>query len=230
MEEQADNESAYRQLLVQGALAVLLPTEDLGNACLRTLVADIIGEMILGNGIGNKVCEGWLLWEGITKIVENVRRRSDTTVGGEKPESDGRSRLEKFGLLSDEKSAVEEEKKAGRTWGISEVCWQVLQYVYLTWVVMRFIITGLYVAYSRPARRPPPPNTASNVEGSATMNSAVALRSPRPMLRFKIFAVVSVLLDLTDRTPWLLGCIRLTQHHLIRRPHRLGAKGGIIDK
>src|SRR5216117_635801 len=39
--EQQKNEAAYRRLLVQGVLAVLLPTEDLENGCLRTLVREI---------------------------------------------------------------------------------------------------------------------------------------------------------------------------------------------
>ncbi|RYZ32624.1 MAG: hypothetical protein EOP01_00570, partial [Propionibacteriaceae bacterium] len=57
--EQRENESAWRQLLVQGVLAVLLPTEDLENGCLRALVAEIFAEMILGNGISGKACESW---------------------------------------------------------------------------------------------------------------------------------------------------------------------------
>ncbi|KAI9864950.1 MAG: hypothetical protein M1830_006072, partial [Pleopsidium flavum] len=52
--ELQQNEAAYCQLLVQGVLAVLLPPEDLENACLRTLVTDILGELILRNGIGGK--------------------------------------------------------------------------------------------------------------------------------------------------------------------------------
>ena len=230
VEEQSRNERAYRQLLVHGALAVLLPTEDLGNPCLRTLVADVIGELILCNGIGNKACEGWLLWEGITKIVEKVRGRAEAEAGGDGLESDHRSRLEKFGLLSETKASVKPEKESGSTWSLSEACWQILQYLYLTWAVIRFIITGLYAAYIRPARRPPGPSTARKVEGSRATNGDAALSSPRPMLSFKIFSLVAVVLDLTDRTPWLLGCLCLVRHHLIRRPQQLGAAGGIFDK
>ncbi|KAI0016692.1 PXA domain-containing protein [Xylariomycetidae sp. FL0641] len=62
-EAQADNESAYRQLLVQGVLAVLLPTEDLENDCLTSLVGQILSEMIIGNLIVNKLSEPWLIWE-----------------------------------------------------------------------------------------------------------------------------------------------------------------------
>ena len=68
--EQKENEAAYRQLLVHGVLAVLLPTEDLENSCLTALVGQIFSEMIIGNGIGGKASEPWLLWEGITKTAE----------------------------------------------------------------------------------------------------------------------------------------------------------------
>lgn len=44
--EQRESESAWRQLLVHGVLALLLPTEDLENGCLRALVAEIFAEMI----------------------------------------------------------------------------------------------------------------------------------------------------------------------------------------
>ncbi|KAI9684227.1 MAG: hypothetical protein M1829_003498 [Trizodia sp. TS-e1964] len=67
--EQQQNDASYRRLLVQGALAILLPTEDLENSCLRTFVREVLSEMILGSGLG-KVCEGWFLWEAISKLVE----------------------------------------------------------------------------------------------------------------------------------------------------------------
>ena len=69
MDDQARNEAMYRQLLVQGALAALLPTEDLENACLRTLVADVIADTILEKSIGGKVSESWFLWSMVSKAV-----------------------------------------------------------------------------------------------------------------------------------------------------------------
>ncbi|KAA8568398.1 hypothetical protein EYC84_007432 [Monilinia fructicola] len=52
---QSNNEAAYRQLIVHGLLAVLLPTEDLENDCLTSLIGQIFSEMILGNGIGEAI-------------------------------------------------------------------------------------------------------------------------------------------------------------------------------
>ncbi|GAB7351207.1 hypothetical protein MBLNU459_g1646t1 [Dothideomycetes sp. NU459] len=49
--EQTENESIWRQLLVQGALSMLLPPEDLENPPLRVLVSEILSELILGKGV-----------------------------------------------------------------------------------------------------------------------------------------------------------------------------------
>ena len=73
--EQSEHEVQYRQLLVRSALAVLLPTEDLENACLRTLVADVVGETILGSAIGGKLSEGYFVWSIISKLAELVKAR-----------------------------------------------------------------------------------------------------------------------------------------------------------
>ncbi|TQS32233.1 hypothetical protein Golomagni_07458, partial [Golovinomyces magnicellulatus] len=64
-EEQLKNEAEYRQLLVQAILAILLPTEDLENPCLTSLVEQIFSELIIGNNIANKASQPWLLYECI---------------------------------------------------------------------------------------------------------------------------------------------------------------------
>ncbi|TLS26914.1 hypothetical protein PpBr36_05223 [Pyricularia pennisetigena] len=60
-ERLAENEAAYRHLLVQGVLAVLLPTEDLENPCLTALVGQIISELIIGGVVAKKASEPWML-------------------------------------------------------------------------------------------------------------------------------------------------------------------------
>ena len=227
--EQSRNEEAYRQLLVQGALAVLLPTEDLGNACLRTLVADVIGDMILGNGIGGKACEAWVIWEGITKLVESVKARVERNTTGEDMEANTRSRLEKFGLLCETKGQAYEHMKRKRATAVSEAFWRILQYGYLIFLVIRFIILGFVAAYSHPSR----PLTSSlhgQDERAAGARTVSALSWSRPILEFRIFSMISLLLDLSLRAPWFVGWLCLVRHHLVRRPYRLGAQGGLVDK
>lgn len=86
----AGNEQRYRSLLVQQALTLLLPTEDLSNECLRTLVADVLADPVLGNAIENKLCKNWFIWNVITTCCN--RFRSD-----KQPRPD---RLAQYGLLS----------------------------------------------------------------------------------------------------------------------------------
>lgn len=227
--EQRNNETAYRQLLVQGALAVLLPTEDLENACLRTLVADVIGEMILGNGVGGKACEGWLIWEGITNIVENVKTRLEPkSTGGEvEVEADTRSRLEKFGLLDEKNDRVRQRShRSSRSTVIVEMFWRLLHYGYLIFMVARFIVLGLVAASSQ----------ASQSSGVAQTNMSLPTKFSetqahrRPAISFRIFSMISCMLDLSNRMPWLAGSLSLIQYEVTDGPGKVGNTDGIVDK
>ncbi|KAF3491648.1 uncharacterized protein GIQ15_01165 [Arthroderma uncinatum] len=77
--KQQEAERVYRQLLAHGAMAVLLPTEDLQNVCLRTLVGDILADLLLGGVVGGKVAEGWFIWDAISNILTSLNhtRQSD---------------------------------------------------------------------------------------------------------------------------------------------------------
>ncbi|XP_044724281.1 PXA domain-containing protein [Hirsutella rhossiliensis] len=66
--EQRENEAAYRQLLVQAVLAVLLPTEDLENPCLTALVGQIFSELIIAGVLVNKAAQPWLVFEAFTVL------------------------------------------------------------------------------------------------------------------------------------------------------------------
>ena len=224
--EQHEHEAEYRQLLVQGALAVLLPTEDLENACLRTLVADVIADSILGNSIGGKVCEGWFIWAGITKLIDVVKERIEPKATGEEIEVDTRSRLEKFGLLS-EKSESRKMSKNDRRTTFSSAFWRILQYGFMTFMTIRFVILGFITASSKPMRSTWTWKTAGSSEPWPMDERREA---PRPMLSFKILSITPVLLDLRSRMPWLSGSLALLQHQLIHGPLGLAATDGILDQ
>ncbi|KAL8854866.1 MAG: hypothetical protein Q9221_000372 [Calogaya cf. arnoldii] len=228
--QQLKNEVDYRQLLVQGALALLLPTEDLENACLRTLVADVIAETILGKSIGGRVCEGWFIWTSITKLVDGVKALSKPRTTGEEIEVDTRSRLEKFGLLS-ERGDDTRPATNGRRSTLSEILWRVVQYGYLTVVGLQFVVVGLFTASSEPRRSCWIKKTAVEAPmAQITVAPAVTLR---PLLDFKIFSLVSTTLDLSFRMPWLSGSLALMQHHLVQSPLtllRVGAVDGLLDQ
>ncbi|KAI4211310.1 MAG: hypothetical protein LQ351_005865 [Letrouitia transgressa] len=232
--EQSRREAEYRQLLVQGVLAVLLPTEDLENACLRTVVTDVIAESILGNSIGGRACEGWFIWSSITRLVEAVKAHMEPKATGEEIEVDTRSRLEKFGLLSAERRdegtrPAAGQKDSGRQSAFSEMFWRLLQYCYLTVVSVRFIVLGVFAAQSELRR------STWTARRAAKSSSPIAkpTQAPKPLraiVEFKIFSVVSTVLDLPFRMPWLSGSLSLLQYHLVMGPLRVGATDGVLDQ
>ena len=224
--EQREHEAEYRQLLVQGALAVLLPTEDLENACLRTLVADVIADSILGNSIGGKVCEGWFIWDGITKLANVVKARMEPKTTGEEMETDTRSRLEKFGLLSEKGNSQEAKTDDGPS-TFSSAFWRILQYGFLTFLTIRFVVLGFITASSRPRRSTLIAKRSSSSEAGPIDER---MEPPRPILSFKMLSIMPVLLDVRSRMPWLSGSLALLRHQLIQGPLGVAATDGIMDQ
>lgn len=228
--DQSKDELAYRQLLVQGALAVLLPTEDLENVFLRTLVTDVIGETILGNTIGGKASEGWFIWGSIVKIVDVIQARLDLKASGEQHDRDSRSRLEKFGLLSERGHSTTPSKHSLRSTH-SKLFWRILQYGYLTFLTLRFVILGLVATFSQ---SPQPSSSALKVtEKFDTPPIAKIVEpptQPRPILNFKVFSLISVLLNVPLRMPWLSGSLALLQYQLIQGPLKVGATNGVLNQ
>ncbi|KAL9603277.1 MAG: hypothetical protein Q9219_001299 [cf. Caloplaca sp. 3 TL-2023] len=228
--QQSRNEANYRQLLVHGVLTVLLPTEDLENTSLRTLVADVVAETILGRSIGGRVCEGWFIWTSISKLVETVKAQVNPKATGEEIEVDTRSRLEKFGLLS-ERGDDTRPAQDGRRSAFSEVFWRLIQYGYLTVITLQFVIVGLFAASSEPKR------SLWSIKTTADSPIAGPNKAPaavlRPLLGFKLLSLFSTLLDLSYRVPWFSGSLALLQQHLIASPLfllRVGAVDGLLDQ
>ena len=212
---------------MQSALAVLLPTEDLENACLRTLVADIVAESILGNAIGGKMCEGYFIWTSITKLVTMVKAQTKPKATGEEIEIDTRSRLEKFGLLSERSEATGPKTDSHRP-VFAAVFWMLLQYGYMLFVALQFILQGLIAASSLSSRSASESNT--KVSSPSLGKSSKPLGPIRPLLSYRILSLISVILDLPIRMPWLSGSLSLLQYRLVTGPFKLGATDGILDK
>ena len=225
--QQSEHEAQYRQLLVQSTLAVLLPTEDLENACLRTLVADVVAESILGNAIGGRMCEGHFIWATITKMAILVKAQTDPETTGEEIESDTRSRLEKFGLLS-EAGVTMGTQDASRRSTLSAIFWVVLQYGYMLFMAVHFTLYGLIAASKGPLRSASQSHKAASSPWMPKSNEPLHL--VRPILSFKIFSLMSVILDLPLRMPWLSGSFFLFHYHLVTGPFKLGATDGILDR
>lgn len=237
--EQVQNEAVYRQLLVQGALAVLLPTEDLENVSLRTIVGDIVADLILGQVVAEKVCEGWFLHETITKVVDIIRARVEPKASGEDPHQDTRSRLEQFGLLSNKATEVSHYSSKSRQSRPSALFWQAMQWIYIGSIFVRFILVGLFQSRRLPARSVHVPCSAS----SPIRTKAASDRSPaspptptesdpwpRPVLTYSIFELISTLLDLSARMPWLASSFAFVENVLSSGTGHLGSTNSTLDK
>ncbi|SPB53225.1 unnamed protein product [Aspergillus niger] len=224
--QQRENESIYRQLLVHGMLAVLLPTEDLENASLRTLLGDILADLVLGNAVAGKISEGWFLWDSITKVVDRVGRNEQeedvaTATLGQ------RSRLHKYGLLSQE-AFTEGHSSSHVQVPVPDWIWQALQYAYMIYVTLRFIVIGLFRVASAPpvtASLTPCPPT-SNADGTPSC----ATSKKRPVLDYRLYGMVSQVMDVPQRMPWLCGMLALIQYLILAGPGRLGDTDSVLDR
>jgi hypothetical protein len=234
---QMENEAAYRQLLVQGVLAVLLPTEDLENDCLTSLVGQILSEMILGNGIGGKAAEPWLLWEGITKIAETIRAQL--------PKSKAQVRLERSNSDLGTRESVKLTRGSMTSWefrrSLEKAFWLILQYGFLAFTAVRFFIVTIATASSLPSRISPTPRITSSGKGEGhtgniEMTSAETIsdgRTPtlkQPILQMKLWPCISNLVDLEYRMPWLSGTISMLQWGALTGPGEVGKTDGMVDK
>lgn len=233
-QQQRNNETLYRQMLVQGVLAVLLPTEDLDNDCLTTLVGQIFSEMILGNGVGGKASEPWLLWEGVMKIAEVVKAQL--------PDSKANNRISKSSDSVDTSpSNVTENnpKKRGLVgFPVQKIVWLVLQYAFVGFTAFRVLISTLANASSLPSRIAATKSTALIIPKNSSepkflsqpMASNIRVPNKRPIIKMKIWSTVSHLLDLDFRMPWLSAIISMLQWSSIAGPGGLGNTDKMFDK
>lgn len=134
--------------------------------------------MIIGGGISDKACEGWVLWEAITKIAEVLQPR--TRDGKERAEDRSQStispsRLERYGLLMSSASDETEPVKLGKTSkthrymgpgvrSVSELFWLTLQYGFLAFSAVRAVVLALATASSLQRR---------STSGAASMPSPI---------------------------------------------------------
>ena len=248
-QEQRDYESAYRQILIQGALAVLLPTEDLANACLRTLVSDIIADLILGRALADKVCEPWFLHGAVSKLVEIVTSRPmpasrPGTVNDQKilQQEERRSRLEKFGLLTSNTADEQNYSPKQRQSSLSAWFWRLLQYAFIVHQSLRFILVGLAHAHHLPRRihqshhvDVPTSLSSSSQQVKRPLSSTRRVSdadgpSLRAVINYRIFSCISTILDLSVRMPWLASSLGFWQHLFSTGPGQYGAPNSTLDK
>ncbi|KAF2854036.1 hypothetical protein T440DRAFT_465057 [Plenodomus tracheiphilus IPT5] len=246
--EQRESESAWRQLLVQGLLAVLLPTEDLENGCLRALVAEMFAEMIFANGISGKACESWLLWECITKLAEIAHTDESKEVHRPVDENSEQplTRLERFGLLAARKEQKEFSGRPLAATGqghhkvmlvsIPDLFWITIQYAFWAFTAVRVVVLSLVNARSLPSRFHACEQSLDGARSQSqvphvdpTMTGRTS-RIKRPILSMKLWSCAARLADLDVRMPWLLGFISMLHNRAMIGPGKVGETDGVLDR
>ncbi|KAL5337658.1 PXA domain-containing protein [Aspergillus crustosus] len=229
--QQQDNEAVYRRLLVDGVLAVLLPTEDVKNACLRTLVNDILADLILGNEVSGRVCEGWFMWDSMTKLLDVLRKDKNRhrDNAAETRAAPRPTKLQQFGLLSTKDESNDDSTTTTTQPRASSWIWHILQYAFWAYVTLRFVIAGMiHIASTPPAiltSRSNPPG--SPVDELVTKHDQIA---KRPVLDYRLYGMLSQLLDIPRRMPWLGGVLALFQYFILAGPGRVGDSGSVLDR
>lgn len=217
--DQRENETLYRQLLVQGVLAILLPTEDLENPCLTALVGQIFSELIIGNVIANKASQPWLLYEGIcitARVIHEKRAKASETID-----------------LIAESLDVDPPVKKRRGWSAQAIFVSIIHLGILLAGMIRFIASTLVMTSSLPPRSTlddkrvvtdhakienAPPQT-----GNASVTKA-------PIMTFRIWSCVGNLIEFGSRMPWLFGFLSLVQLGAVEGPGQIAGLDGPVDR
>ncbi|PSR76279.1 PXA domain-domain-containing protein [Coniella lustricola] len=217
--KQAENEATYRQLLVQGVLTVLLPTEDLENDCLTALVGQILSELIIGGVIANKASEPWMLWNGFSILADVIGRQRR---GVAQPDLEGKtgSRLKPRGF------------------SVSGLLWSLVHYVFALTGFIRLLVSTVARSRHLPSRgqslAPHKSDAGHHDMESASMDTGriqLETRSAKtPVLAYAIWPTISNLIRLDYHMPWLLGNISMLQWLAIAGPGRAAGADGIVDR
>ncbi|KAJ6446552.1 PXA domain-containingprotein [Purpureocillium lavendulum] len=219
--QQLENEAAYRQLLVQAVLAVLLPTEDLENPCLTALVGQIFSELIIGNLIGNKTTQPWLLFECICILARVIEEKKDRTAqrivsgSGPGPQAHG----------------GESPLKQRCGWSIQGLFLWIIQLAFVFMASIRLLAGAIAMSTSLPPRRfNQDPDRPSRNQSSKSGHPEASTAVKAPILEFSIWRCVGNVVEVQSRMPWLGGILSLLQLGATRGPGRIAGVNSTLDR
>jgi len=249
--EQEANEAAYRQLLVQGVLAVLLPTEDLENDCLTALVGQIFSETVIGGVVANKAAEPWLIYEGLIILSRVIRQKIATgpVRTADSPES------AEAGLLT---RRLDQPRRRTSTNSVSiqGLFWTIMRLAFAAFAFVKLLVATIIMSRSLPSRRGTSSRPGTAQHGDVTRHkddmvqkqreAKAAIADPAwdgtgpgntaheatkvPLLAFRIWPTISHLVELDVRMPWVGGALAMLQWLAMTGPGRIAGVDGILDR
>jgi hypothetical protein len=243
--EQQINESVWCQMIVGRVLPLVLPPEDLENPCLLVLVSEVLSEMILHNGLLNKASESWLIWEGISKIVQALRPDLAKDDQAAAPRVD---RLERYGLLSRVRSRANSvNQRQDRS--VADVVvggfWAAVQAVSVLLTLSRLLVSAWMQASTLPRRSSHKRYSKAGNDSDVDRSDILAddrethpdhainqshTQSTPPILGMSIWSCVSKLTRLYERMPWLAGLLSLVQYSLLHAPGQVCRTNSRLDR
>ncbi|KAF9871712.1 PXA domain-containing protein [Colletotrichum karsti] len=223
--KQRENEAIYRQLLVQSVLAVLLPTEDLENDCLTSLVGQIFSELIIGNVLANRLSQPWLIYECLIILSRVLERKSE-------PMEEGVAEAVQAG------SAAPLPKQERRSWSIQGAFWSFVHWSFLAFAMIRLLVTTLAMSSSLPPRSQETWSEKHEVTGQISdsktpdtvSGSEEAQPVKTPIFAFKLWTCISDLMEMDTRMPWLSGMLSMLQLGAMKGPGRVAGLNGTVDR
>lgn len=246
VEAQRANEMVWRQLLVERVLDHLLPPEDLENPCLAVLVSEIFSELIVGNILSGKVCEGWFIWEGISKAIQAVR--NDDPKLPDKSNAKAVSQLQQFGLVSVARPPQSRRSRMSRQGRsvysmIINAGADLIRLVLLVFSTIRLGVLALKDAVYLPPRTfsghnivLSPPSSPSEMRVAEKLpRSNTGQGSDIPIGRLAIldspiWLVPASTLALDVRMPWLTGLSALIRRLATHGPGQVASSDSRLDR
>lgn len=232
--EQACNDSLYRQLLTDGMLALLLPTDDLRNPCLRSLLGEVLGDMILGGFLAGKLCDSIFINGMITRVASSSSsKRKPWAVDSRQRPAGRMGRLTRLGLLTSPEMATKEPARS--KYAVDELISSILQYCMLFFSIIQICFTKFTSADTQPLRGLTTGYATLNVQTDTVSwhamdsttkppTSITSTRpSQRPIIAYRLWSSALGLLNIQTRMPWLTGTFALLQYVLLNGPGQLGS-------
>lgn len=226
--EQQLNESAWCQAYVERVVSLILPPEDLANPCLSVMVEEVASELIMHNAICGKACESWLLWEGVTKLINTLRPKPQDSTSVSSPPT---KRLEQYGLLS---SDVGGQDPPPRNYerrpvdAIAQLFWSTLQYIVMAYMLLRAFVMALMHEASgstRSNRR----SMSRTVDQYQEVDDCLD-HPPKAIVEMRAWSCLGRLMSLQDRMPWLSGSISLVQWLSLHGPGQVCRTNSTLDR
>ena len=255
-EQQAENDAAWRYLLAEGVVSVLLPSEDLQNGCLRTLLTETLADLVLGRFVGDVVSEPAFIWDGIAKAAELIAGAGADAGGrtrGREEEEQRRvmsasGNLEKYGLLDPVRLDEDEQRSKGEAAvggmllaQVSRYFWLGLYITYVFYIIVRTVVVVLATSSSLPHRSRLKHGSKEddgvhkclgNVKRSDISNSVSTSINDRlcPIVEMRVWACLGRLLDVDRLMPWTGGLAALGQWMAVHGLGRVGRVDGLLDR